>query len=118
MSDSYIDWRDRLASANDPKFWPIEAIDAMLIAGTAQFWCTGLAALVTKIVEYPGGAVALEAVAASGDLDSLRSHITEYVEKWAREQGLTHLLIAGRDGWTRVHKDWRHYQTVLLKELG
>lgn len=117
VPDSYEAWRERLATANDPLFWPIEVIDAMVGTGVAQFWCDGKAALVTAIREYPGGAVALEAVAAAGDLESLRDEINSNVEQWAREQGLTHLLIAGRHGWTRVHKDWRHFQTVLVKEL-
>jgi len=89
----------------------------MLIAGTAQFWCDGDAALVAKITEYPGGAQALEAVAGAGSMGSLTQQIAADVEAWAREQGLTHLLIAGRKGWERVHKDWRHYQTILLKDL-
>lgn len=103
--------------ANDPRFWPIEAIDAMLLAGTAQFWSDGKAALVTAIREYPGGAVALEAIAAAGKMGSLRDEINANVEQWARGQGLSHLLIAGRPGWARVHKGWRHYQSILLKEL-
>ena len=118
VHDSYEAWRERLAEANDPRFWPITAIDSMLIARTAQFWCNGHAALVTRLVEYPGGATALEAVAATGELIALRREMTEHVEKWAKEQGLTHLMITGRAGWLRVHKGWRHYQTVLLKELG
>jgi len=117
VSDNYWDWRDRLAEANDPRFWPIDAIDAMVTVGTAQFWCDGGAALVTKITEYPGGAVALEALAAAGVMDSLTDEIAAQAEAWAREQGLTHLLIAGRAGWQRVHKEWRHYQTILLKDL-
>ena len=117
MSDDYWSWRDRLAEANDPRFWPIEAIDAMLIAGTAQFWCDGKAALVTKITEYPGGAQALEAVAGAGVMDSLTQQIATDVDAWARDQGLSHLMIAGRAGWLRVHKGWRHYQTILLKDL-
>lgn len=117
MNDSYEAWRERLADANDDRFWPITAIDSMLLAGTAQFWSNGHAALVTRVVEYPGGAVALEAVAAAGNLTALRNEIASHVEKWAHAQGLSHLMIAGRAGWLRVHKGWRHYQTVLLKEL-
>ncbi len=89
----------------------------MLIGGTAQFWCDGKSALVTRIVEYPGGAVALEAMAATGEMDSFTGAITADVEQWAREQKMSHLLIAGRPGWARVHKDWRHHQSILLKEL-
>mgnify|MGYP000151929575 CR=1 FL=1 len=26
-------------------------------------------------------------------------------------------MIAGRKGWERVHADWRHHQSILIKEL-
>lgn len=117
MSTDYAAWRERLADANDPAFWPIEAIDRLLLEGQAQFWCDGQSGLITRVVEYPGGAVALEAVAAAGKLDGLTDTIAPRVEQWAREQGFTHLLIAGRPGWERVFRGWRHHQSVLLKEL-
>lgn len=119
MSDSYADWRDRLAEANDPRFWPIEAIDAMLITGTAQFWCDGKAALVTRIVDYPGGAVVLDGLAAAGDMASLHDDIDDQTEAWAREQNIPILMVTGRVGWPRVlaDKGWKHHQTVLIKEL-
>lgn len=105
-----------LAEANSAEFWPIEAIDSLLIAGDAQFWCDGRAALVTKIVEYPGGAVCLESVAGAGRLEELRDTIAPDVERWAREQGLTHLKVIGRPGWTRA-LGWKLHQHVLIKEL-
>jgi hypothetical protein len=115
---SYPEWRERLAKANDPAFWPITAIDAELDAGRAQFWCDGAAALVTRIVEYPGGAVALEALAAAGDMGTLIGSLCIDVENKARPAGITHLLVAGRSGWLRKLAGWRPYQTVIVKELG
>lgn len=115
--DSYAAWRARLAEANNPAFWPIEAIDDLLASGQAQFWCDGSAALVTRIVEYPGGARACEATAGAGDMAGLVERIAPAVEQWASEQGCTHLLVAGREGWRRVHSDWRHHQTIILKDL-
>lgn len=115
--DDYWSWRDRLAEANDPAFWPIEAIDSLVLSGAGQFWCDGQSALVTTAREYPGGAVALEAIAGAGRLESLAGPIAASVEQWAREQGFSHLLIAGRPGWARVHRGWKHYQSVLIKGL-
>jgi len=115
--DSYAAWRGRLATANNPAFWNIEGIDAELQAGRAQFWACGTAALITRVVEYPGGARSCEALAGAGDMDGLVGGIAPQVEQWASEQGCTHLLIAGREGWRRVHSDWRHHQTILLREL-
>lgn len=116
MSADYVAWRARLGDANDPAFWPVEAIDELLLEGHGQFWSDGESALVTRAVLYPGGAVALEAVAAAGKLESLRDTVAPKVEEWARSQGFTHMLIAGRGGWARVH-GWRHYQSVIVKEL-
>ncbi len=117
MSDSYADWRERLADANDPAFWPVEAIDQALADGRAQFWCDGAAALVTRVVEYPGGARALEALAAAGDMQALVGSLAGKAEAEARVAGLTHMLVAGREGWPRRLKGWRHYQTIILKDL-
>lgn len=117
--DDYLTWRERLASANDPAFWPIEALDYLLGQGKAQFWSNGQAALVTRIVEFPGGAVVLEAIAGAGDMDALIGAIEEHVEGAAREAGLTHLFAPGRLGWLRAlrRKGWRHFQTTIVKDL-
>lgn len=116
MSVDYADWRDRLATANDPAFWPIEAIDAEVVEGRAQFWCDGEAALVTRMVEYPGGANVLEALAGAGTLDGLLN-IAPLTEGFAKSRGATHRMIPGRAGWQRVFKDWRLYQSALVKEV-
>ena len=114
----YAAWRDRLAQANDPAFWPIEAIDAELGANRAQFWCDGTSALVTRVVEYPGGARVLEAVAASGVKDALTGPIEAQCEAFARSAGLTHMKIEGRLGWLKNRPvGWRAHQVVLLKDL-
>ena len=118
MKSDYAAWRHRLAEANDPAFWPIEAIDVLLANNEAQFWCDGNAALVTRIVAYPGNAVAVETLAAAGNLETLRDEIAPAVEAWGRLHGCTHLLIAGRAGWARVHRDkWRHHQSILIRNL-
>lgn len=116
-SSDYEAWRERLAGANDPAFWPITAIDELLAGGNAQFWCDGKAALVTRLVAYPGGARVLEAIAGAGDLKALTETLERNTEQWARAQGCTHLKADGRDGWRRALKGWRHYQTSMVKEL-
>lgn len=117
MSDDYPAWRTRLANANDPAFWPITEIDARVADGRAQFWCDGKAALVTEVVPYPGGAVAVEALAAAGDIAALMESIAPAVEQWARANKATHLRVLGRPGWVRRWSDWRHEQSVIVKEL-
>ena len=115
---TYREWRTRLADANDPAFIPISHLDALLNSGLAQFWATERAALVTQVVEWPGGARTINAVAAAGDQDDITGSLKDAAEEWARETGCTHVLIEGRDGWRRKLTDYRHHQTVLVKELG
>lgn len=116
---TYEEWRGRLAQANDPLFWPITAFDQMLAEGLAQFWATDKAALITKINEYPGGAVAIEVLAAAGEGNELRGSIAEAVEAWGRSIGATHIKIEGRRGWGRTLKPagWKIHQEILLKDI-
>ena len=113
---SYADWRDALADANDPAFMPIEEIDRRLAEGRAQFWCDGKAALVTEVIQHPGGAVTVDTLAAAGSMKSLTRNIEPTVAAWAAPFA-THLRIIGRPGWARVWRTWRHEQSILTKAL-
>jgi len=44
---------------------------------------------------------------------------SEPVEKFCKENGISHIETAGRDGWTRAlqNKGYKKYYTVLVKEL-
>ena len=44
---------------------------------------------------------------------------SEPVEKFCKENNISHIETAGRDGWTRVlkNKGYKKYYTVLVKEL-
>ena len=118
MSD-YPRWRKALAKANDAEFWPITAIDAMLAEGRAQFWAGERSALVTQIVAYPGGAEALEAIAGAGDKQEIMGPIAEAVTAWAKSNGITHMKVKGRAGWSRAMKPhgWRHFQDTIIKDI-
>lgn len=116
---SYQDFRDRLASANDPSFYPIEWVDWMLESGGAQYWETPNAAMVTQVLNYPGGAKAIRSIATAGDLEDIISVLAPQIEAWAADQGCTHSLVEGRDGWRRSlkHRGYGHHQTLILKVL-
>ena len=116
---SYADWRKALSRANDPAFWPITAIDELLASGRAQFWGGEQSALVTMIVTYPGGAVALEAIAGAGNKQEIMGPIAATVEAWAKSNGITHLKVAGRAGWSRAMKPhgWKHFQDIIIKGI-
>lgn len=116
MADSYADWRERLEGANDPAFMPIEEIDRRLAEGLAQFWCDGKVALVTEVIQHPGGAVTVDALAAAGDMDALNENIEPAVMQWAKPFA-THLRVIGRPGWARVKGEWKHEQSILTRVL-
>jgi|TARA_R100001086_G_C11769559_1_gene240511 hypothetical protein len=44
---------------------------------------------------------------------------SEPVERFCKENGISHIETAGRDGWTRAlrNKGYKKYYTVLVKEL-
>lgn len=118
MSD-YPTWRARIATANDPAFWPIEAIDAMLAEGRAQLWATDKSALVTLVTSYPGGAVVIEVLAGTGSMADLIKRVRPKVEEWGRAYGCTHIQIKGRPGWARALRThgFKHFQDILMKGL-
>lgn len=114
---TYAEWRDRLATANDPKLYPIDYQDWLVRTGAGQFWATDAGALITEVVSYPSGATVCKAFAGAGDLAALMDELKPAIEAWAREQGCTACMIEGREGWRRVHTDYRHHQTILVKDL-
>lgn len=114
---TYEKWRHRLARANNPALIPITYVDELLSDGRAQFWATEDAAIVTQLREWPGGAVTVEVIAAAGKKGDVIGPLHEAAAVWAKGEGASHVLIAGRDGWRRELPEFRHYQTLLLKEL-
>lgn len=114
---NYPRWRDALATANDPAFLPIEHIDHLLKTGMARCLASETSAIVVGITHYPGGAIACRTIAAAGDMEDLIAVAKPTIEAWAKAQGCTHSMIEGRDGWRRMHPDYRHHQTVILKDL-
>lgn len=114
---TYEHWRKRLANANDPAFLPVAYLDARLNDGTAQFWATEQAALVTELVQWPGGARTIRAIAAAGRKADITGPLKQQVEAWAKARGCTHAFVEGRAGWRKGLPEYRHYQTILVKDL-
>ena len=114
---TYQKWRHRLARANDPALVPITYIDELLTEGLAQYWASDDAAMVSRLVTWPGGAVTVEVLAAAGKKADITGHLGAAVMEWGKSNGATHALVAGRDGWKRERPDFRHYQTLIIKEL-
>lgn len=114
---TYDKWRRRLANANDPAFLPIAYIDELLMGGLAQFWASPEASMITEIVHWPGGAKSCRIIAAAGKKAEIIGPLGNTVEQWAREQGCSHAFVPGREGWRKLRPDYRHYQTIIVKDL-
>lgn len=117
IENEYLDWRDRLAAANNPKFLPIEYIDERLAEGKAFFIATTEAAMVLELLQYPGGAKVVSVIAAAGNKDEILGRLGERAMEFGRSLGCDHAMVPGRAGWARLRPDFFHYQTVLVKEL-
>jgi hypothetical protein len=115
----YLKWRDRLAEANDPVLFPIKYIDAVLADQSAVLFVASKAAMVTRVCLYPGGAKVVRSLATAGDLNEILETLTPQIEAWAKENGCTHSLVEGRDGWRKALAPlgYQHHQTILIKEL-
>lgn len=114
----YPDWREALARANDPAFYPIGYQDMLIASRQAQFWSTARAAIITWLKPYPGGAFTCETFAAAGDPEEMVAVLKPEIEAFARAMGCTNCMVtAGRRGMARLHPDYTHYQTILGKAL-
>lgn len=114
---NYEKWRHRLARANDPRLIPITHIDELLIQGAAQFWATDDAAMVTELKEWPGGAVTIEPIAAAGKKGDILGPLQASAQAWGKANRATIVRVVGRDGWRRELSEFRHYQTILMKDI-
>lgn len=117
MTD-YLRWRDALATANDPAFYPVSHQDMILRTGQAQFWACDSAAIITWLKPYPGGALVCETYAAAGQPEAMVQVLKSQIEAWATAVGCSDCFItAKRRGMARLHPDYEHVQSVLRKAL-
>lgn len=116
---SYRLWRDRLAAANQPEFYPAEWLDQQIESGMSVPIIGEDAALVAGVRLYPGGARVGLVRAGCGDMDELIHELAPRAEQWGREHGCQLAMLEGRPGWQRALKEhgWRAHQVSLLKDL-
>ncbi len=116
---AYAAFRDQFAEAMDPRLYPIEHLDQLLIAGQAQFFATDKAAIVTEIKTFPTGAKAVCGLIAAGDLAHIENLLIPRAEQWGKRHGCTFGMIESRPGWAKRMK--RHgyevFQVAIIKEL-
>lgn len=119
MIDDYLRFRDRLAEALDPRFYPIDWLDNQVLEGRATTIATENGCVVVEIRNYPGGAREVHGLVAAGDLDEIVERVIPAVEQMGRENGCQVACCESREGWARMLKSsgYRVHQVTLRKEL-
>lgn len=97
----------------------VDDIWAGVEKGEFQFWPGERSMLVTQILTFPRQKDLLFFLAA-GDLTEIQ-RLYPIVLEWAKQQGCSRALMAGRKGWERTfltkEEGWRSTHVVMEKEL-
>ena len=117
---AYLRWRPAFAAAMDPRLHTPAWLDALLLSGHAQLWCSPDAAAVTEVRTYPTGARDVHGLVAAGNVSAVRDILLPRIERWGRAIGALGIVIESRPGWVRVLKDsgFAPHQLAIRKELG
>jgi hypothetical protein len=96
----------------------IDDVREAVEAGIAQIWPRPKSCMVTTIETYPK-AKFVRGWLAGGDLDEIKQTCAPDgpIERWAKRQGCTWVVIGGRKGWLRAFSGYRESCTVMIKEL-
>jgi len=87
-----------------------EDIVSAVKAGAMQFWPAEDACAITEIVAYPRKK-ALHIFLAGGNMDTIVD-MDDSAVFFAKQNGCSHMSIAGRKGWQRILQD-KGYKPVL-----
>lgn len=115
----YWKFRDGFASILDERYYPLEWLDSQIWAGFVKVMACDDAAILIEIKTYPGGAMEVHGIAATGDKDSIVLKLIPQAEEWGRSNGCDRATIASREGWKTVLKPhgYEPHQLVLRKGL-
>lgn len=119
MSDEYLRFRDGFAEAMDPRFYTIQYIDHLYLAGRAKLFSSENAAILAEIKTYPTDAKAVHGLYATGKLAEIVSVLIPQAEEWGRANGCEHAFIDSREAWQRIlgPAGFDTYKVALIKEL-
>jgi hypothetical protein len=115
----YQRFRDSFAEIIDPAEYPIEWLDRQILNGLAWPIIGEGAGLVVEVKRYPGGARAVHALVAAGDLQEIATKLRAEAEAWGRDRRCTFALVESREGWTRALKQYGYntHQISVRKVL-
>lgn len=119
MIEAYLRFRDQLAAALDPRFYPIEWLDERMLAGEAAAVAHEDGCVVVEIRTYPGGAREIHGLVAAGNLGTIVNTVIPAVEAMGRDENCLTACCESREGWSRMLKasGYRVHQVTLRKEL-
>lgn len=119
MIEDYLRWRDRLARALDPAFWPIEWLDEQVLQERALTIASDTACVVVEIRNYPGGAREIHGLVAAGEPKEIVGSLIPLAEAFGAERGCKWGCVESRGAWSRLLKasGYEVHQMTVRKEL-
>jgi hypothetical protein len=82
----------------------------------AQLWVGKKSVLVTQIDGFPRGGKKCRIWLAAGSMSELVDEMLPAVERWAKEEKCTAVIISGRKGWARVLAKKQYKQNYVSLE--
>lgn len=121
MSDPFLvyrDWRSLFASILDQRFYALDWLDGEVWSGRIKIAANDDGAILYRLKQYPTGALAVEGMAAAGDLEAIKALIP-IAEEFGRQNGAVAAEIASTEGWKRALRTagYLPHQLVVRKEL-
>lgn len=119
MIDHYLTWRDRIAEALDPRFWPIEWLDEQVVAEKVLTIAVEDACVVVELRNYPGGAREVHGLVAAGNPETIVNVLIPAAEAWGVVNGASFGCVESREAWVKLLKPSGYgvHQVTLRKEL-
>lgn len=119
MIDDYLRWREEIAKALDPAFYPIDWLDEQVLQERALAIASDTACIVIEIRTYPGGAREVHGLVAAGEPQEIVEHLIPLAEAFGAERGCGWGCVASRTAWTKLlaPSGYRVHQVTLRKEL-
>lgn len=113
---AYTRFRGAFAEMLDQRKWPLSWLDDEIVSERATVFASRNACIVAALRQYPGGAVEVHGLCATGELSEIVSLVSQ-AEEWGRCHGATLATIASRRGWVKALDGYSETQVMIEKDL-
>lgn len=113
----YLRFREQFIEILDPNLYTPEWLDMMVYTGQFYLFTSGESAILASIKVYPTGLKELQGEAAVGNLGEIARKTIPLAEDFGRSQGCSLAVIQSREGWSKVLKNYKTYQTCIRRAL-